>query len=111
MVLEVLENTELIESIMTEYDKENESIQEYRNNRKERILKVLEYANVDPEDYKTALIESSRKGINIILARDIDELYVNNYNPEWLEAWDGNIDIQPCSDFFALITYITEYFT
>ena len=36
---------------------------------------------------------------------------MNNYNPEWLEAWDGNIDIQPCSDFFAVITYITEYFT
>ena len=45
------------------------------------------------------------------MARDIDELHVNNYNPEWLEAWDGNIDIQPCSDFFAVITYITEYFT
>ena len=23
----------------------------------------------------------------------------------------GNIDIQPCFDFFAIITYVTEYFT
>ena len=111
LVLEVLENTELIESIMAEYDKENESIPEYRKNRKERILKILKCADIDPEDYITALKENSRKGINVILARDIDELHVNNYNPEWLEAWDGNIDIQPCSDFFAVITYITEYFT
>jgi hypothetical protein len=110
-VLEILDNTEMIDSIMEEYDKENETISEYRNNRKERILKVLEYANIDPEDYITALKEISRKGINVILARDIDELYVNNYNQEWLAAWDGNIDIQPCFDFFAVITYITEYFT
>ena len=111
LVVEILENTELIDSIMEEYDKENESIPEYRINRKERMLKVLEIVNVDPDDYVTALKESSRKGINVILDRDIDELHVNNYNPEWLEACDGNIDTQPCFDFFAVVTYITEYFT
>ena len=37
-------------------------------------------------------------------------MYVNSYNPEWIMAWDGNIDIQVCLDFFAVITYITEYF-
>mgnify|MGYP006168924931 FL=1 len=37
-------------------------------------------------------------------------MYVNSYNPEWILAWDGNIDIQLCLDFFAVITYITEYF-
>ena len=58
----------------------------------ERIFKVLELADVDPDEYVTALTEGSRKGINIILARDIDELYVNNYIPEYIEAWDGNID-------------------
>ena len=40
----------------------------------------------------------------------LDEMYVNSYNPEWIMAWDGNIDIQVCLDFFAVITYITEYF-
>ena len=49
--------------------------------------------------------------MTIVLARDIDEIYINNYNPEWLLAWDGNIDIQPCFDFFGVVTYITEYFT
>ena len=110
-VLKILDDTEKIDMIMNKFDKENESIAEYRNNRKERILEVLKLANIEPEDYLAALKENSRKGINVILARDIDELNVNNYNPEWLEAWDGNIDIQPCSDFFAVITYITEYFT
>ena len=93
------------------HDKDNETIEEYRKNRKKRILKILKLAKVNPDEYVTALREASRKGVNVILARDIDELYVNNYNPEWLEAWDGNIDTQPCFDFFAVVTYITEYFT
>ena len=90
----------------------NESIDEYRENRrKKRILKILELAKVSTENYLLALQESCRKGITVILQRDIDEIYVNNYNPEWLLAWNGNIDFQPCFDFFAVVTYITEYFT
>ena len=110
-VMNVLEESDIVDDIMNDYDKNNESIEEYRKNRKERILKILEIANVDPDDYVMALKESSRKGINVILARDIDELYVNNYCPEWLEAWNGNIDTSPVFDFFAVVTYVTEYFT
>ena len=109
--MNVLEESDIVDDIMNDYDKNNESIEEYRKNRKERIMRILEIANVDPGDYVTALRESSRKGINVILARDIDELYVNNYCPEWLEAWNGNIDTSPVFDFFAVVTYVTEYFT
>ena len=110
-VMDILEDEEKIKQIMDSYDKQNESIGEYKFNRKERIEKVLELAKVDKDEYLEAVLETSRKGISVVLARDIDEIYVNNYNPEWLEAWDGNIDIQPVFDFFAVITYVTEYFT
>ena len=72
---------------------------------------VLELANVDIDDYLEAVLETTRKGVSVVLARDIDGIFVNNYNPEWLRALDGNIDIQPVFDFFAVITYVTEYFT
>ena len=110
-VLVILEDTEIVEKIMDKYDKSNETIQDYKENRKKRILEVLKLAKISEEEYIIALQESCRKGISIILQRDIDEIYINNYNPEWLLAWDGNIDIQPCFDFFGVITYITEYFT
>ena len=29
---------------------------------------------------------------------------------EWIEAWNGNMDMQPCLDFHGTITYITDYF-
>ena len=36
---------------------------------------------------------------------------INNYNPEWIKAWDGNMDLQVCLDPFAVVTYITDYYT
>ena len=56
-MLEVLENEENIENLMKPYRKEDESIAEYRVNRKERILKILELAGVSSEDYVKALKE------------------------------------------------------
>ena len=44
------------------------------------------------------------------MARDIDEIWVNSYNPEITEAFDANTDFQITLDFYAIITYITEYF-
>ena len=45
------------------------------------------------------------------MERDIDELNVNSYNPEWARAWEGNHDLQICLDYFAVITHITEYYS
>ena len=85
-VMDVLEDEDIIKAIMDSYDKKNESIEEYKYNRKERIKMVLELANIDIDDYMEAVLETSRKGISVVLERDIDEIYVNNYNPEWLRA-------------------------
>ena len=60
-------------------------------------------------EYKRALTYS-RAGYSVNLKRDIDEIFINSYNPEWLRAWNANIDIQPCFDHFGVITYCTEYF-
>ena len=42
--------------------------------------------------------------------RDIAETMVNTYNPEWISAWNGNMDFQFCLDYFAVITYISDYY-
>ena len=109
-VQSLLEDEELITSIMTKYNKKTESKKEYKINRKKRILQLLEIAEISEEDYLEAL-SSQRVGYSVHLKRDIDEIYINSYNPEWIQAWDGNIDIQPVFDFFEVITYVTEYFT
>jgi hypothetical protein len=95
---------------MKQYNKNTETKEEYQVNRKKRVLQLLEIAKVSEDEYLEAL-SWSRAGYTLHLKRDLDEIYINSYNPEWLQAWDGNIDIQPCCDFFGVITYITEYFT
>ena len=52
----------------------------------------------------------STKGYSVILRRDVSETMINNYNSEWIKAWSGNMDLQVCLDFFAVITYITDYY-
>ena len=69
---------------------------------------VLNLAKVKEKDYEKALSVSS-VGTTIIMKRAVDEIYVNNYNPEWIRAWNGNMDLQVCLDYHAVITYITDY--
>ena len=93
-----------------------ESPEEYKQNIRKRINKVLKIASAggDPITYamyEKAVIEQPRKGSEVLLQRDIDEIFINNYNPEWIVAWDANIDISPVYDYYGTITYVTDYFT
>ena len=72
--------------------------------KRERLIALLRMANLSGETdqdlidvYENAL-SVSEVGYKIILERDVDEIYVNNYNPEWIICWNGNIDIQFCFD-------------
>ena len=47
-------------------------------------------------------LKYSKAGYNVHLKRDLDEIFINSYDPEWIEAWDGNIDKQPCCDYYAV---------
>ena len=94
-----------------------ESPEEYKKNIGERIKKVLKIASVGRKEpityyqYWRAVVEQPRKGSEVLLRRDIDEIFINNYNPEWIVTWDANIDVSPVYDYYGTITYITDYFT
>merc|ERR1712082_47593 len=78
-----------------------------------RIIELLKKANImgdlnidqsEPDyikDYQmleeyTDLLRISKKEYSMINARDIDEIYINNFNEEWILALDSNMDIQMC---------------
>ena len=64
---------------------------------------------VDYDEYVKSLQVSNRE-YSVVYERDIDELYINTYNVEWMKAWNGNLDLQPCLDYFAVSTYIADYY-
>ena len=109
LVQNVTDDRSQIDTIMRLYDKESETIDEYNENKIKRIKAVCNLAGVDYTKYLKAL-STIKYGYKIILSRDIDETYINPYNVEWLRAWDGNMDIQFVLDYFAVVTYVTEYY-
>ena len=110
-VKELLDDKDIVDSIMEKYNKDEETVEEYKKNKNARIDKLLEIAGTTYDEYIRAIQASVKAGLVILLERDIDEGYINAFNPEWLEAWEGNLDLQPCFDYFAVITYITDYLT
>ena len=112
---EALEDKDLVNSILAKHPKESEStVQEAIEGRKKRIDALLESAGFvtreDKEEYQKAL-EFSSSGCKIVMARDIDEIWVNSYNPEITRAWNGNTDFQVVINYFAIINYIAEYYS
>ena len=95
--------------------------------RRERLLAVLIKADIahllevdeetDSERWDVDLLAKyhdllthSIKGFGIVLTRDVDECWINKYNPEFLEIWDGNIDVALVFDMYAVVTYIADYY-
>ena len=64
------------------------------------LLTFLNDAEIDYKDYMEALHVSER-GRTVILKRSLKDRMVNNYNPMFLKAWNGNLDIQFCQDTYA----------
>ena len=56
------------------------------------------------------LLSHSTKGFAVVLKRDIEEVWTNSFNHEWLEIWDSNLDVQVALDMYAIVTYITDYY-
>ena len=80
----------------------------YVEQREKRVKMLCDISEVNYDDYLEALT-INRQGYGVILQRDISEIWTNNYNKNWLVSWNGNLDIQPCFDKYAVATYITEY--
>ena len=107
-VQDVIEDEDAMQKIMSQYDKQNETKEEYTANREKRIKQMCQLADVSYDEYIKA-ISTSKTGYTVVLQRDLDEVYINPYNTEWLRAWDGNMDIQMTTTFHAIVTYITDY--
>ena len=109
-VKDILTDKEKIQMIFEKHPIKGETGEEYIKYRAKRIDEMLELAGgVSYDEYVKAIKESVVHGSQVLLQRDLDEIWVNNYNPEWIVAWNANHDLQPVLDFFAVITYVTDY--
>ena len=93
--------------IMTKVKQKLESPDLNENMDLKSFLKDLD---IKPDDYKKAL-QISERGQTVILKRTLKDRYINNFNPNFIKAWDANLDIQFCCDTYAVLCYITDYYS
>jgi sulfur relay (sulfurtransferase) DsrC/TusE family protein len=107
------ERQELLEIILTLMESAVSNAMEAKE---KRLIQVLKEADLNiPDDeliqtYELAL-SIGDNSYNVHYKRDVDEIFVNQYNEEFIVAWNGNIDFQICLDHFAIITYISDYYS
>ncbi|XP_078320120.1 uncharacterized protein LOC144621199 [Crassostrea virginica] len=69
---------------------------------------IFSAINLTQEEYEEAHKRLAKKR-SIVLQRNPDELWINQYNPCLLKCWDANMDIQFVLDPFSCIVYIVSY--
>ena len=110
IINEAKKNLQLVKRVLCSLPTSQESLDQYILENSVNLDWVLRKAAVKKADYYRAL-SMSLSGNVVVLKRDISEIYINNYNEEWILSWNGNLDLQICLDFFAVITYITDYYS
>ena len=68
---------------------------------------ILQARGIREELYQEALAITNNP--TVIIKRETTDLWTNNYNPDILRTWRGNIDIQYITDVYACIMYIVSY--
>lgn len=67
--------------------------------------------NIDIPTYYYALSLSGADDFEIHLKRSPDSCFINNYNPQFLIAWNANIDLQPVFNYYKASSYLCSYFS
>ena len=69
---------------------------------------VLQSAEVTREGYMEA-VQVSREGNVVVLKREPNECYINNYNGPVMLAWQANMDLQYVLNAYACVMYVASY--
>ncbi|XP_072015048.1 uncharacterized protein [Amphiura filiformis] len=69
---------------------------------------LLNAANISQKELEESL-ELLSKSTTVYLKRKPNDVWINNYNPHLLRAWNGNMDIQYVLDAYSCTMYIVSY--
>ena len=72
------------------------------------IEEFCEIIGTNLEEY-VELLGISERGKVLIMKRECNARYINNYNPEMIVAWNANMDLQTVIDPYAVVSYIASY--
>ena len=74
------------------------------------LSEIFAKVGISQEAYEKAHCALTKRNV-VIYKRSVEGCWINPYNIHLLEAWDGNMDIQPVLDPESCIMYIVGYIT
>uniref|UniRef100_A0A669CTC8 ATP-dependent DNA helicase n=1 Tax=Oreochromis niloticus TaxID=8128 RepID=A0A669CTC8_ORENI len=74
------------------------------------IEQILLRCNLTMNEYEQCLQDINKKTA-LILKRDPKDCWINNYNPDLLEAWNSNLDVSLILNAYSCIEYLCKYIT
>ena len=76
-----------------EYHRAQKNLIPLNEIKRQRLQRLLDYAGVEGDsfeeqnkNYEDALSISFEKGYSVVIKRDVDEIYTNSYNPDWIKS-------------------------
>uniref|UniRef100_A0A3B3YQH8 ATP-dependent DNA helicase n=1 Tax=Poecilia mexicana TaxID=48701 RepID=A0A3B3YQH8_9TELE len=72
------------------------------------VEEMFEALGISQDLFEAAYKRSSRN-THVVLKRQINEIWINQYSRPLLKAWNANLDIQYCVDAYACCVYIVSY--
>ncbi|XP_029976984.1 uncharacterized protein LOC115409845 isoform X4 [Salarias fasciatus] len=63
---------------------------------------------IDQSVFEKAMQLTTKK-TSVVLKRNVDDVWVNQYNKDLLRCWNANLDIQFVCDAYACVVYIISY--
>jgi ATP-dependent Clp protease ATP-binding subunit ClpA len=90
------------------YAKVQDILKEVKKEETMSFTEFLDKCGLDKQQYLLAL-RSSLDKTKVFLKREIADIRTNNYNPNLLQIWKANTDIQFVLDPWAVCAYIASY--
>jgi hypothetical protein len=101
---------ETLKSNMAKLQKMKSYFENYGNDRSKSLEDILKDICLTSDEYHTALAMSNRDK-QAILKRKPNECFINNYNMRFIDAYQANMDLQFCTDAYAVVTYVCDYWS
>ena len=75
------------------------------------VEELLEKANVDPDEYMSALAMSTKGSVVVLKCKlnELNECNINNYNVPIMLAWQANMDLRYVLNAYACVMYFASY--
>ena len=80
------------------------------NDRNRSLEDILKDLGLTSDEYHAALATSDR-GKQVVLKRKPNECFINNYNLRFIDVFQANMDLQFCTDAYAVVTYVCDYWS